>query len=239
MRQAGTGKMYERSRFQSVAFFMAQVAIYIGGIRPLPDSGRPTGMYKSRVHGVVSAGPHGFVGDEQADRRVHGGPDKAVHFYPARHYAVLAGKFPEVAGQLQPGALGENLSSAELDEGDVRVGDVWQLGSALLQVCQPRSPCWKIDERFGCEGMAVFIAEHLLTGWYWRVVRAGEVHPGDALDLLEPAAGAPTMREAMLLWQAHRPALEALERLVAAPGIAAGWRDKIAQRLAWLRKEPE
>ena len=216
---------------------MAQVSLFIGGIRPLPESGRPTGMYKSPVSGVVALGPHGFAGDEQADRRVHGGPDKAVHFYPARHYAALARKFPEAAEALQPGSLGENLSSAELDEGDVRVGDVWQLGSAHLQVCQPRSPCWKIDERFGCDGMAVFIAENLLTGWYWRVLRAGEVRPGDSLDLVQPAREAPTLREAMLLWQAHRPPVASLERLVATPGIAAGWRDKIAQRLAWLQNE--
>jgi hypothetical protein len=73
----------------------------------------------------------------------------------------------------------------DLDEADVRIGELWQLGSAVLQVCQPRNPCWKIDERFGADGMAGFIAEHLLTGWYWRVVQPGHVSPGDPP---EPAA---------------------------------------------------
>ncbi|KON81542.1 MOSC domain-containing protein [Azoarcus sp. PA01] len=214
---------------------MADVSLFIGGIRPLPESGRPTGMYKSQVSSAEVA-REGFVGDQQADRRVHGGPDKAVHFYPAGHYEQLAARFPDARERLHPGAMGENLSSLELDERDVRIGDIWSLGTVRLQVCQPRTPCWKIDERFGCEGIAAFIAEHLLTGWYWRVLELGRVSSGDTLDLSTPAFDAPTLREAMLLWQEHRPSLPDLERLAQTPGLAAGWRDKIHQRLAWLRR---
>ncbi|CAI07863.1 conserved hypothetical protein [Aromatoleum aromaticum EbN1] len=214
---------------------MAHVSIFIGGIRPLPESGRPTGMYKSQVSSAEVA-REGFIGDQQADRRVHGGPDKAVHFYPARHYEQLAARFPEARESLRPGGLGENLSSLELDERDIRIGDIWSLGTARLQVSQPRTPCWKIDERFSCEGMAAFIAERLLTGWYWRVLEPGRVSPGDTLDLSTPALDAPTLSEAMLLWQEHRPFLPDLERLAQTPGLAVGWRDKINQRLAWLRR---
>lgn len=217
---------------------MAHVSLFIGGIRPLPDSGRPTGIYKQAVTAALDLGPEGFVGDQQADRRVHGGPDKAVHLYPACHYARLAGRFPDAAGQLVVGSLGENLSTADLDEGDVRIGDIWCLGSARLQVCQPRNPCWKIDERFGCEGMAAYIAEHRLTGWYWRVLTPGRVAPGDALEL-ESAADTLTLAEAMRLWQSHRPTLDDLDKLAAAPGIADNWRQKIVTRANWLRNNPE
>lgn len=217
---------------------MAEVTVFIGGIRPLPDSGRPTGMYKDRVSGAIEVGKEGFAGDRQADRRVHGGPEKAVHLYPARHYERLASRFPELASSLVAGSLGENLSTRDLDERDVRVGDVWKLGSAQLQVCQPRSPCWKIDERFACDGMAAYIAECLLTGWYWRVIQPGRVHPDDTLDLLQPAANAPTLHEAMLLCQQHRPPLSELERLAGTPGIARNWREKINQRLSWLKSQP-
>jgi MOSC domain-containing protein YiiM len=216
---------------------MAHVSLFIGGIRPLPESGRPTGIYKQAVSAALELGREGFSGDQQADRRVHGGPDKAVHLYPAGHYAKLAGRFPEAAGQLVIGSLGENLS-AEMDENDVRIGDIWRLGTARLQVCQPRSPCWKIDERFGCAGMAAYIAEHRLTGWYWRVLTPGRVAPGDALAL-ESAADTFTLAEAMLRWQAHRPALADLDKLAAAPGIAENWRQKIVSRAAWLRNNPE
>ncbi|MDP2882843.1 MAG: MOSC domain-containing protein [Azonexus sp.] len=218
---------------------MAHVSLFIGGIRPLPESGRPTGMYKLPATGPLELGREGFIGDEQADRRVHGGPEKAVHLYPARHYARLAEAFPEAAAQLVIGSLGENISTAELDESNVRIGDIWRLGSAELQVCQPRNPCWKIDERFASDGMAAFIAEHRLTGWYWRVVAPGRVAPGDALELLHAAEGSFTLAEAILCWQAHRPALANLEKLAASPGIAKNWQQKITARVEWLRKNPE
>ena len=217
---------------------MAKISLFIGGIRSLPESGRPTGMYKQPAQGPLMLGPEGFIGDQQADRRVHGGPEKAVHLYPLGHYARLAAAFPEAATALVAGSLGENIS-ADLDESDVRPGDVWRLGSARLQVCQPRNPCWKIDERFAVDGMAAFIAEHRLTGWYWRVVTPGEAAPGDELQLDTAAPDAMTLAEAMLLVQQHRPALEALERLAATPGLASNWRNKISQRLEWFKANPD
>lgn len=218
---------------------MAQVSLFIGGIRPLPESGRPTGMYKQPVSGEIELGPEGFIGDQQADRRVHGGPEKAIHLYPAAHYIRLAERFPDAAEHLVVGSLGENISTAELNENDVRIGDIWCLGSALLQVCQPRNPCWKIDERFAVDGMAAFIAENLLTGWYWRVISPGRVAPGDSLEPMQVADGAFTLLEAMLCWQAHRPALADLEKLADTPGIASNWKQKITARLEWLRKHAE
>lgn len=218
---------------------MASTSLFTGAIRPLPESGRPTGMFKQPVGAPLFLGPEGFAGDQQADRRVHGGPEKAVHLYPAAHYARLAEKFPEAAGKLRPGSLGENISSTTLDETRVRVGDVFRLGAAQLQLCQPRSPCWKIDDRFGVDGMAAFIAEQRLTGWYFRVVQPGEVAPDANLELLEPAADALTLADAMLLWQDHRPPLDALRRLAATPGIASGWQRKIVDRTSWLEKQPD
>lgn len=214
---------------------MAEVSLFVGDIRSLPESGRPTGMFKAPVLGAIELGYEGFVGDQQADRRVHGGLEKAVHLYPARHYEKLALRFPEAAQSLVAGSLGENLSTEDLDERNVRIGEVWTLGSARLQACQPRNPCWKIDERFSSDGMAAYIAEALLTGWYWRVIQPGLISPGDSLDLLQAAPNAPTLHEAMLLWQEHRPSLSDLEQLAQVPGIASGWRDKINQRLSYLK----
>lgn len=214
---------------------MARVSIFIGGIKPLPKSGLPTGMYKSPIAGAVELGHEGFAGDQQGDRRVHGGPEKAVHLYPARHYERLAARFPEAAASLVAGSLGENLSTEDLDERDVRIGDIWALGSTQLQACQLRKPCWKIDERFSSDGMMAYIDENLLTGWYFRVIRPGQVCVGDSLDLLQAATNAPTLHEALLLWQEERPSLSELEQLAQTPGIASAWKDKINQRLAYLR----
>lgn len=215
---------------------MTQIKLFLGGIRPLPESGRPTGMYKQPVDGRIEIGPEGIVGDHQADRRVHGGPDKALHLYPAAHYARLAERFPEAASQLLPGSLGENISTDELDEHAVRIGDIWRLGTARLQVCQPRSPCWKIDERMAADGMAEFIAHERLTGWYWRVLTPGTACAGDGLSLDTP--GTINLGEAQLLCQMHRPPVADLQALAETPGIAENWRGKLLQRLSWLRQHP-
>jgi MOSC domain-containing protein YiiM len=213
----------------------ATVSIFIGQVRALPETGRPTGMYKTAVHSPIALGVNGFEGDQQADLRVHGGPDKAVHLYPTRHYAKLASKFDDAAALMQPGSMGENIATPDLDEHDVRLGDVWQLGTALIQVCQPRNPCWKIDERFGADGMALFIDQHLLTGWYWRVLQIGTVNPNDSLVLHEAASQAPTLHQAMTLWREHRPDLDALSQLAETPGIAMVWQGKIKQRVSYLK----
>ena len=214
----------------------ACASIFIGQVQALPVTGRPTAIYKTQVHGPIALGFEGFAGDQQADTRVHGGPEKAVHLYPTRHYTQLAAKFDEATALMQPGSMGENIATPDLDEHDVRLGDVWQLGSALIQVCQPRNPCWKIDERFGADGMALFIDQHLLTGWYWRVLQTGVVNPTDSLVLLTPASGAPTLHQAMTLWRAHPPQLDQLSELAEVPGIAKAWQDKIRQRVGYLQR---
>jgi MOSC domain-containing protein YiiM len=215
---------------------MAHVSLFIGQVQSLPVSGRPTAMYKTPVQAAIELGVEGFAGDQHADLRAHGGPEKAVHLYPSTHYAKLAAKFPEAAPLLVPGSMGENIATPDLDEHDVRLGDVWQLGEALIQVCQPRNPCWKIDERFAADGMAVFIDQHLLTGWYWRVLQPGVVNSSDTLQLHQTASQAPTLHEAMTLWRAHPPLLDQLSALAEVPGIAKAWQDKIKQRVSYLMK---
>ncbi len=215
------------------------VTLFAGGIRLLPDSSRSTGMYKEALAGPVAFGREGLAGDQQADRQVHGGPEKAVHLYPAGHYARLAARFPEAAAVLVPGSLGENISCAGLTEADVCLGDVFRLGSVRLQLSQPRSPCWKIDTRFACDGMAAFIAETGLTGWYWRVLTPGMAQPGDIPALEERASHPIPLADAMALWRAHRPGAAALEAVAAAPGLAESWRAKIRQRAEWLRTRPD
>jgi MOSC domain-containing protein YiiM len=98
------------------------VTLFAGGIRPLPPDNQATGIFKSEVHVAVLVGRNGLAGDVHADRRVHGGPEKAVHQYPVRNYALLAEVFPEVRNLLVPGAIGENLSVTGWDEANVCIG---------------------------------------------------------------------------------------------------------------------
>ena len=99
-------------------------------ISSFPANGAPTAIFKTPVHRRVQIGREGIVGDHQADRRVHGGPEKAVHHYAAINYSKLAARFPVVAAGFVPGSIGENLSGSGVDESSVAIGDTFALGSA-------------------------------------------------------------------------------------------------------------
>lgn len=209
-------------------------AVFAGRVRAMPGDGRPTGIFKTPVDGSVAVGVLGLECDAQADRRVHGGPEKAVHHYPARNLARLRERFAQITEQLQPGCLGENLSTAVWDERDVCIGDVFRAGGVLLQLSQPRSPCWKIDARHGVDGMTQFIAEQGIAGWYYRVLEAGRLQAGDRLELVERNADPVSLREYWTLHAMNRPDHAALRRVIDTPGLAPDKRARWQQRLDWL-----
>ena len=133
---------------------MTSVRLFIGGLTRIDEHGQWTGIYKHEVGAPLLLSFDGLAGDFQADRRVHGGPEKAVHHYAVENYGHLAERFPAIAAQLVAGRLGENVSASGFDVHTVHIGDIFRLDRALLQVSQPRSPCWKIDHRYACARLA-------------------------------------------------------------------------------------
>lgn len=206
--------------------------LFLGGIRPLPPDNEPTGIFKQERLQPVWLGREGLAGDAQADRRHHGGPEKALHQYAVGSYPQLAAAFPAAAALLVPGSMGENLSVPGWDEHAVCVGDVFRLGDARIQVSQPRAPCWKIDRRFGVTGMTRHVDDHALNGWYFRVIEAGEVAPGCEFRLLERPSPDATIDRLWRLWRAHRPDPDELRRFAQTPHMTESWYDKLRQRLA-------
>jgi MOSC domain-containing protein YiiM len=148
--------------------------------------GRPaSAIGKQRAEGDLWLTGTGFRGDEQADLSVHGGLEKAVHHYPAEHYDFWKKEMPEIAEKFAAGAVGENLSSTGIAEEAVCVGDVIQIGDALVQVTQGRQPCWKLSAHIGRDDMAMRFQRSGRTGWYYRVLREGSVRSGDPIVLRE------------------------------------------------------
>lgn len=209
-------------------------ALYTGRVQLMPGDSRSTGIFKHPVAGPLQLSLEGLEGDEQADRRVHGGPGKALHHYAVGNYARLAQRYPELAAAFVPGALGENLSTPGLDESTVCIGDVFALGSARVQLNQPRRPCWKIDARFGRQGIAAFVEAQGLTGWYYRVLEPGRVAVGDDMVLLERAPGAPTLQRFHALVHAHRPRPADLLEIADLPALDAAWAERLRARALWL-----
>ena len=212
-------------------------ALFAGGLTRLEPEGQLSGICKQPVTGPIWVAALGLAGDEQADRRVHGGPEKAVHQYAAEHYARLAQAFAEPATAFVAGSLGENLSLHGLTEETVYIGDIYRAGAALLQVSQPRSPCWKINHRFGLPRLSRFIADARITGWYYRVLEPGWIAPGDSITLMERQPGSGSIDAFWQIQMMHRPDPAALAQLLAAPGLAPEWQQRLATRQAWLSRQ--
>lgn len=212
-------------------------AVLVGRVAPLPGGRGTSGIAKSPVSGPVRIGATGLTGDEQADLRHHGGPDKAVHHYARDHYPTWREWLPDAAALQQPGAFGENISTHGLTEHDVHVGDVVQVGTAVLQVSQGRQPCWKLDARLDRRGTARRMQELRCTGWYYRVLEPGVVSAGDVLDVIErPEPTWPLARVLRALFDRSAGADE-WEAATAVPTLSENWRTTFAKRLTHGRVE--
>lgn len=158
-------------------------SVHVGSIAPLGTPSVPSGFVKHAVKGPVAVGKLGLEGDQQADLRVHGGTDKAVYGYAAAHYQLWQAAYPGHAHQFVPGGVGENLAIEGLDETSICVGDVHAIGSALLQVCQPRQPCFKFALRFDNNKLPREMVRNGRSGWYYRVLQEGHIEEGDSITL--------------------------------------------------------
>lgn len=209
--------------------------IFVGDLRPLEPEGQISGIFKRPVRGAVQLTADGLAGDHQGDRRHHGGAQKALHHFPAEHYADFLRRWPQLGDLLRAGTLGENLSTHGMTEQQVCIGDIFRCGSARIQVSQPRQPCWKISHRLGIDEASLFVAEQGLTGWYYRVLDAGTVQPGDVLELLERPSPAVSLARYWQVINAHRPDPALLRELAAVPGLAPDKAARLNERASWLQ----
>jgi MOSC domain-containing protein YiiM len=158
------------------------VSLNVGGVRAIEWRGErvATGIWKHPVAGRVALGGVNFAGDDQADRTVHGGPDKAVYAYAAEDY-----DFWRRHGGIdpQPGLFGENLTVEGLDLGRALVGERWAIGSTVLEVAQPRLPCYKLGIRLRDSLFPKKFMAARRLGAYLRIVTGGDVAAGDAIDV--------------------------------------------------------
>jgi MOSC domain-containing protein YiiM len=184
-----------------------------------------TGIFKSPVEGPVTLDRRNLAGDAQADLRVHGGPHKAVMAYSAEHYPRWREELGLNEEQFPFSAFGENLTIAGLDEETVCIGDVHQIGSALLQVSQPRSPCWKLARKWQMPDLPKRLVMSKRSGWYYRVMQEGSLQRGDDIVLLKsPHPDWPVRRITDITYNiARNPGdLLAMERLEA---LASQWKE--------------
>lgn len=195
-------------------------------------AGRPaSAIGKRRAEGELWLTGTGLRGDEQADLSVHGGPEKAVHHYPAEHYDFWKKEMPETADKFAAGAFGENLSSTGITEATVCLGDVIRIGDAVVQVTQGRQPCWKLSAHIGRDDMAMRFQRSGRTGWYYRVLREGSIRSGDPIVLVERPRPEWPLSLVIAARFDPRPDPALARELSLVEELSSSWRDAFARKV--------
>ena len=196
------------------------LSVNVGTVRQIELAGqaRTTAIWKLPVSGRVAVRGVNLAGDDQADRRAHGGPDKAVYAYAREDYAWWERQLDRT---LDPGMFGENLTTEGIDLTDALVGERWRVGSAVLQVTSPRVPCWKLGARMGDPRFPARFAAAGRPGAYLAILEQGALGAGDRIRVIHrPGHGVTVGLVAASYHRDHRLAAS----ILAAPELAEAWR---------------
>jgi MOSC domain-containing protein YiiM len=188
-----------------------------------------TSIFKEPVDGRLFLRRLSLEGDWQADLQSHGGANKAVYAYPLEHYAWWARELSR--DDLRPGQFGENFTLEGLMEDGVRLGDVYRVGGAVLQVTQPRVPCFKLGLKMGDRLFPRRFLASGRTGFYFRVLQEGEVGAGDAVELVERSEGL-TVRELWQLVWVDKENIEGARQALRCQTLGPEWRERLEERLS-------
>ena len=186
-----------------------------------------TSIFKAPVEGRVAVRRNNIAGDEQSDLTVHGGPHKAVYCYPEEHYSFWREQVPDM--RLVPPMFGENLTTRGLSEEEINVGDQLRVGSALLQVTQPRMPCYKLGIRFGRVDIVKRFWVSGRPGIYFSVIEEGEVAAGDPIERISSAKDGISVADVVALFRGKKKSPDLLERALRAP-LFGGWKEGLRER---------
>ena len=211
---------------------MNLISVNVGLPREVVWKGKTvtTGIFKAPVEGRIAVRRHNLDGDGQADLTVHGGEAKAVYAYPSEHYSYWRPEFPGM--DLLWGSFGENLTTQGLLEDEVRIGDRFRIGSAELVVTQPRLPCFKLGLRISRAEFVKRFLESRRTGFYFAVLREGEMGAGDNVGRIGRDAAGLTVTEILRLHLGDLKDAERLRRAAQLEALPQSWRDHFLKLLA-------
>jgi len=213
---------------------MKIISINVGRPRLVMRNGEPvsTGIFKEPVAGRVMLRTLNLDGDRQADLTVHGGPEKAVYVYPAEHYAFWKRELPDM--ELPWAMFGENFTSEGLLETETHIGDRFRAGSAEMMVTQPRMPCYKLGIRFGRTDIIKRFLASERTGFYFSVLKEGEVGAGDEIELIEKNSSGVRVVDVTRLYSSEKGNLDLLRQAIATDALPANWREYFEKRIKGL-----
>ena len=191
-----------------------------------------TGIFKQAVEGPVVLHTDHLEGDGQADLRVHGGSHKAVYLYPHEHYAYWQQQLGREA--FAYGQFGENLTVSGMLEAGVHIGDRYAIGDTVLQVTQPRTPCFKLGIRMGLAAFPKTFMASGRVGFYVRVLQTGSLQAGQAISCLGRDPAAISVEQAWRLFHLERDNRAGIQALLAVEALSPSWREAFEKRLRLL-----
>lgn len=207
---------------------MKIIGLYAGKVNHIGEKRSPTGIYKQSVS-KVSVDELGIQGDIQADKRFHGGPEKALHQYALSSYEKIIKRYPLLHKHAKPGMIGENLTAKDMNENNVCIGDIYNIGTAILQISSPRIPCWKIDAKFKQPDLNKFISQKRINGWYYRVLQAGEITINDEFLLQQRPNEHVTIDTMLKVIHAETDA-NIIDRVTNAIGLDPEWKNRLLNK---------
>ena len=189
-----------------------------------------TGIYKQAAAGRIWLGQLGLDGDGQADLDAHGGPNRAVYCYPHENYAYWSSELER--GGFEFGQFGENLTTEGLSENDTCVGDIIEIGQAVIQVTQPRAPCYKLADKLGIHGFAKTFLQANRPGFYARVLEEGGLEAGDPIRIMQRDPMAMAVADINAALHLDKKNRAAAERALQIEALSPGWRRSFESLLA-------
>lgn len=209
---------------------MKVVSVNVGMPRGIMTKMGPvtTGIFKEPITGTVMIRTLNLDGDRQADLTVHGGPQKAVYAYPAEHYSYWRDQLPQT--KIGPAMFGENLTTEGLFEDSLFIGDRLRVGSAVLEVTQPRMPCYKLALKFSRDDMIKRFLNSGKSGFYFSVVEEGDVNVDSPIEFLTRDENQVSISDISRLYIDHEPDVELLQRALRVPALPRSWKDYLVER---------
>lgn len=206
-------------------------SIQISGIKTINDENKnwETGSFKTPIDEAIVT-KLGIEGDKVSDTKHHGGVDKAVFANSLQNYPKWQ-KFLDIKENLPYGALAENLTVKEIDEDDVFIGDIHQIGDVILEVSQPREPCWKIGQKWHNKNFTKYIYDSGETGWYYRVLKEGKIKQGDTLRLVKRENHKVTIKKANEILRDPKKDIELANYLLDLDVLSEAWKKSLRKKL--------
>lgn len=210
------------------------ISVNVGLARIVMSKGNPvsTGILKEPVTGRVRLRTLNLEGDRQADLSVHGGPSKAVYVYPSEHYKYWKRELPDI--ELPWGMFGENFTTAGLFESELNIGDKFRVGSAVVAVTEPRMPCYKLAIKFGRPDIVKRFLASERTGFYFAVLREGDIGAGDPIHRMERNEHSLKVSDVTQLYTREKHNTELLRHAIEVDALPESWRSYFQHRLAKL-----